>query len=221
MSTSAGYAGVVTTLNPRPSRPRRKRAGSYHHGDLRRALLEQALRTVERSGVESLTLRNVGEALGVSRSALYRHFSSKDALVTAVVTEGFREMGDALAEAWTRDGRGGAGFEAMGIAYVRYAVAHPAHYRLMFGRVSRLDEDPALAEAATRAFQLLVDALEAQQREGLVRPDPAVWLAQFVWATMHGVASLAIDGRLPDDPTGDALAHYVVGRIRDAVRVTG
>ena len=79
-------------------RPQRKRAGQYHHGDLRRALIDQALRTIDKEGVEGLTLRAVGEALGVSRTALYRHFSGKQALVAGVAREGFRTLRLALVD---------------------------------------------------------------------------------------------------------------------------
>ena len=91
---------------------RRKRA--YHHGDLRRALLEEAVRTIRNDGAAALTLRAVGTRLGVSRTALYRHFADKSALLNAVSEEGFRHLGDALEHAW-RDGSGGvSSFEAMG-----------------------------------------------------------------------------------------------------------
>src|ERR687896_1086249 len=98
------------------NRPKRKRAGQYHHGDLRRALLEEALRTIQTDGVEQLTLRAAGEKLGVSRTALYRHFSDKQALLAAVGREGFRMLRLALTGAWEEHGRGRAGFEAMGLA---------------------------------------------------------------------------------------------------------
>src|SRR5688572_24735913 len=101
-------------------RPLKKRAGQYHHGDLRRALIDQALRTIDKFGVEGLTLRSVGEALGVSQTALYRHFSSKQALVAAVAREGFRMLRLALVEAWDTHGRGRPGFEAMGEAYLQF-----------------------------------------------------------------------------------------------------
>ncbi|HEX6216218.1 MAG TPA: TetR/AcrR family transcriptional regulator, partial [Vicinamibacterales bacterium] len=114
-------------------RPKKKRAGQYHHGDLRRALLEEAVRTIQTHGVETLTLRTVGERLGVSRTALYRHFADKPALLAAVGREGFRMLRLTLTEAWEQSGRGREGFEAMGIAYVRFAVDHPSHYRVMFG----------------------------------------------------------------------------------------
>src|SRR5688572_30965197 len=114
-------------------RPKKKRAGHYHHGDLRRALVEEAVRTIQTHGVETLTLRTVGERLGVSRTALYRHFADKPALLAAVGREGFRMLRLTLTEAWEQNGRGRDGFEAMGIAYVRFAVDHPSHYRVMFG----------------------------------------------------------------------------------------
>src|SRR5215467_1838029 len=93
-------------------KPGKKPAKPYHHGDLRRALLDEALRTIQTHGVEQLTLRTVGERLGVSRSALYRHFADKQSLLAAVGTEGFRTLRQAVAEAWGRNGRGRLGFDA-------------------------------------------------------------------------------------------------------------
>ena len=200
-------------------RPRKKRAGQYHHGDLRRALIDQALRTIDKLGVEGLTLRSVGEALGVSRTALYRHFSNKQALVAAVAREGFRTLRLSLVDAWERNGRGRAGFEAMGEAYLEFAVAHPSHYRVMFGRfVESCARDPELIEEATAAFQALVDALVDQQREGGVRKDDPQMLARFVWSLTHGIAMLVIDGQLrEDDESGAALNRYAADRIRAAI----
>jgi AcrR family transcriptional regulator len=200
-------------------RPRKKRAGQYHHGDLRRALIDQALRTIDKLGVEGLTLRGVGDALAVSRTALYRHFSDKQALVAAVAREGFRTLRLALVDAWDREGRGRAGFEAMGEAYLQFAVAHPAHYRVMFGRfVESGARDPELIEEAKAAFQALVDALVEQQRDGQVRADDPLMLARFVWSVTHGVAMLVIDGQLREsDESGTALNRYAAERIRAAI----
>ena len=200
-------------------RPRKKRAGQYHHGDLRRALIDQALATIDRLGVEGLTLRSVGDALGVSRTALYRHFSSKQALVAAVAREGFRTLRQGLVDAWELNARGRAGFEAMGAAYLHFAVAHPSHYRVMFGRfVESCARDPELVQEAKAAFQALVDALEDLQREGSARDDDPVVLARFVWAFTHGIAMLVIDGQLRDgDESGAALNAYAAERIRAAI----
>ena len=200
-------------------RPRRKRAGQYHHGDLRRALIDQALRTILTAGVEGLTLRGVGEALGVSRTALYRHFSDKQALVAAVAREGFRTFRRALVDAWEQQGRGRAGFESMGEAYLQFAVAHPSHYRVMFGRfMESCARDPELINEATGAFQALLDALVEGQREGWVRQDDPVILARFVWSVTHGIAMLVIDGQLRDsDEAGPALNRYAAERIQAAI----
>ena len=84
----------------RKTAAKRSAPASYHHGDLRRALLEEAVRTIQTHGVEALTLRTVGERLGVSRTALYRHFADKPALLAAVGREGFRLLRLALTEAW-------------------------------------------------------------------------------------------------------------------------
>jgi AcrR family transcriptional regulator len=98
----------------RRNRPKKKKAGQYHHGDLRRALVEEALRTIQTDGVEELTLRAVGETLGVSRTALYRHFSDKQALLAAVGGEGFRMLRLALTRAWDEHGQGTEGFRGHG-----------------------------------------------------------------------------------------------------------
>jgi len=206
-----------------PGRPRKKRAGQYHHGDLRRALIDQALRTIDKRGVEGLTLRGVGEALGVSRTALYRHFSDKQSLVAAVAREGFRTLRVALVEAGEGAGRGQAGFDAMGHAYVQFAVAHPAHYRVMFGRfVESGARDPQLIEEAEAAFQALVDALVGQQRDGQVREDDPILQARFVWSVVHGIAMLTIDGQLgAGEDASTLLGSYAASRLRAALAAAG
>jgi AcrR family transcriptional regulator len=191
----------------------------YHHGDLRRALVEEALRTIQSEGIDQLTLRAVGERLGVSRTALYRHFKDKQALLAAVGREGFRTLRLALTAAWDQDGRGRAGFEAMGHAYVRFAADHPSHYRVMFGRfLESCAKDEELVHEAKAAFQVLVDALVSLQEGGLVRADDPLLQARFIWANVHGIAMFVIDGQLLDDERGEALSRYATERIRDAIR---
>jgi len=202
----------------RPDRTR-KRPDTYHHGDLRRALVHEAAKTMQAHGVERLTLRAVGDRLGVSRTALYRHFADKATLLAAVAREGFISLRGELLTAWQGAGRGLEGLDAMGIAYVQFAITHPAHYRVMFGGfIDSGIKDPEFEEQASAAFQVLVDALIALQREGLVRRDEPRQLAQFVWATVHGVAMLGIDGQLQHQHA-DArdLIQYAVDRLRAAL----
>jgi AcrR family transcriptional regulator len=186
---------------------------------LRRALIAEAVRTIGDSGVEALTLREAGRRLGVSRTALYRHFRDKSALLAAVAREGFQRFRADLLEAWEQAGRGRDGFAAMGEAYIRFATANPSHYRVMFGQFSALcARDPALQADASAAFQALLDALSALRTQRVDGgPDPNL-LAEYIWATVHGVAMLAIDGQLgPDPATSRALTAFAIERLDAAL----
>lgn len=205
---------------PGTRRRRRKPPAAYHHGDLRHALLDEAVRTIRDDGVDAVTLRAVGARLGVSRTALYRHFADKSALLAAVAREGFQTFRRELQKAWDRAGGRRQGFEAMGRAYQRFAVANPAHYRVMFGAFKDLAKrDSELEADASAAFDVLVDALIALQRDGLVRSQDPRALAQFIWATVHGVAMLSIDGQLGPNPSpsADALARFAQERLAVAI----
>jgi AcrR family transcriptional regulator len=196
-------------------RPARKPASRYHHGDLRRALLDEAVRTIQIEGVDALTLREAGRRLGVSRTALYRHFRDKSALLAAVARDGFQRFRQDLVDAWTAGGRRRHGFEQMGRAYVSFAAANPSHYRVMFGAFRDLcEKDPALQADAAAAFQVLVDAIQTLQTAGEIRGDDPRQLARFIWSAVHGVASLAIDGQLgPDPKVRDALVSFTLERL--------
>jgi AcrR family transcriptional regulator len=204
---------------PRATRPARKPRDQYHHGDLRRALLQAAVRTLQKRGFDALTLRAVGDELGVSRSALYRHFADKAALLTAVASEGFRMLESALRSSWETNGRGVRGFQAQGEAYVRFALENPWHYRVMFGSGFELVADDAeLSANGAAAFAVLVEALVEQQAQGLVREDDPQLQANFVWAAVHGVAMLAIDGNFEHQGTDPSrIARYAVERIRTGI----
>ena len=205
-----------------PSRPRRKPRDRYHHGDLRRALLDEAVRTIQKDGVEALTLRTIGVRLGVSRTALYRHFADKRALLSAVATEGFRLLRERLVEAW---GSGGiSGFDAMGVAYIRFAMGNPSHYRVMFGGAPApaiLDTAPPedeLTRQGTAACNPQVTAIVALQKEGAVLKDDPVQLARFIWAGVHGISMLIIDGQFHHLKSQiDDLIHFAVERLHTGV----
>jgi AcrR family transcriptional regulator len=200
----------------------RKPRRSYHHGNLRRALLDEALATIRAEGVEGVTLREIGAKLGVSRTALYRHFADKRALLAAVATEGFRTLRAQLVSAWEDGGRTSAAFDAMGVAYVRFAVANPAHYRVMFGGfVDREVPEPELDAEGAGAFQALVDALAALQHDGQVRADDTLTVARYVWAVVHGVARLAIDGLLHEPGALEDLIGYAIARLRAGLAADG
>jgi hypothetical protein len=103
---------------------------------------------------------------------------------------------------------------------VRFAKANPSHYRVMFGQFSALcAKDPGLQADAAAAFQVLLDALSALQREGTVPATDLTLLAEFIWATVHGVAMLAIDGQLgPDAAAAQVLGDFAVERLKNTIQ---
>ena len=181
-------------------------------------MVDEAVRLIQAEGIAALTLREVGSRLGVSRSALYRHFADKDALVAAVALEGFRMLRAALREAWRTAAPGPRRLDGMGTAYVRFAVEHPSHYRVMFGAdLAAMSETVAASDESVDAFQALVDGIVAQQRDGHLRPDEPTQLALYIWAVVHGVAMLALDGRLPPDVDVAALSGLANERLHTGI----
>jgi hypothetical protein len=135
----------------------------------------------------------------------------------AVASEGFRTLREELVRAWEEGGRSGAAFQAMGAAYIRFAVANPSHYRVMFGGFVDPQEQTELATEAGGAFQALVDALGALQRQVVVRGDDTVLMARFVWSVVHGVAMLGIDGQLREPGSIEELMRYALKRLRTGI----
>src|SRR4029453_11711074 len=123
-------------------------------------------------------------------------------------------------QAWEGQGGGRKGLEAMGAAYVGFAVAHPSHYRVMFGGyVRNAEPDSDLAKEGAGAFQVLVDAIVSQQKAGQIRRDNPLALAQYIWANVHGIAMLAIDVQLKQ-PIDDVI-RFANERMRTGIESTG
>ena len=221
MSTlRAYYEDMPESTVARVRKPRNR----YHHGDLRRALVQEAVRTIADEGVDRLTLREAGTRLGVSRTALYRHFSDKSALLAAVARDGFQRFRHDLVAAWSKAPGTDRGFEMMGDAYVRFAVENPGHYQVMFGDYRHLcDKDPELHTDAVAAFQVLIDAIVSLQAAGLVRRDEPRILAEYIWAIVHGVSMLAINGQLgPARAVSEHLSdllHLTFKRMRSGIEM--
>ena len=146
-------------------------AAPYHHGDLRRALIDTALAMVTEEGAWNFTLREVARRAGVSQAAPYNHFEDKSALLAEVAALGFqslRQTMDAAARGQPRSGR--QALAGVGAAYVRFGVEHPAHYRLMFGaELADKARHPTLQAASDAAFAVLTGVLERGQASGQVR----------------------------------------------------
>lgn len=162
----------------------------YHHGNLREVLIAEGVKIIEEKGVNSLTLREIGERAGVSRTAPYRHFADKAEFLDAISEAGFTEFADALEAA--RDSnvkeRFGVRLHAMGVAYLKFAGERRAYYQAMFGECSR----PG-GPAAQRAFAVLEGMIKSGQTSGDIRPGDAAIRAKVVWALVHGIATLRLD----------------------------
>jgi AcrR family transcriptional regulator len=178
---------------------------AYHHGDLRRVLVEAAARLVAERGLRGVTLREVGRRAGVSHAAPYHHFADRDALMAAVAEEGFRRFDTAQTAAAAAAGPAPrARLTALGVAYVRFAAAHPHHFRLMFRpELWKPGAYPGLAAVAARTFARLSETVGAC-RGG---EDPQL-PALLAWSAIHGLATLWLDGALAGgNPAGTALSQ--------------
>jgi AcrR family transcriptional regulator len=169
----------------------------YHHGDLRQALVDAAIKLLRKKGLDALTLRGVAREAGVSQAAPYRHFEDRRALVAAVAEDGFRRLGAAMmAQPKTRSlSRNPAeGLRQLAVQYVRFAHAHPAEYRVMFGEELAPDASyPDLRASSRAVFEMLSGGIAALQEGGMIRKgDPEV-IAIAAWAMMHGLVMLSLN----------------------------
>ena len=182
-------------MSTSPSQP------PYHHGDLPAALLAAAERLLREHGPAGLSLREVARQAGVSHNAPYRHFPTREALLAALAAEGFHRLDAVLREAAASAAQTGeAPLLPLGRAYLRFAAAHPALYRLMFGAGPRKDEHPALRAAAAPAFATLAACTPDRQA------------AIGAWALVHGLAQLLQDGQVAEELVGPELIEAVLGR---------
>jgi AcrR family transcriptional regulator len=162
---------------------------TYHHGDLRAALVRAAIELLEESGETELSLRAVARRAGVSPAAPYRHYADREALASAVASVGYLELAERLAAAHpspsTPEELG-----SVAVAYVQFALERPALFRIMFGEPCDRDGDERVA--ATAAVALYVRGIVERT---FPRGDYEA-LANAVWALVHGLAFLHLDGKL-------------------------
>jgi AcrR family transcriptional regulator len=181
--------------------------GRYHHGDLRRALVDAALEALAQKGPAGLGLRELARQVGVSAAAPYRHFADRNALLEAVAIDGFERFTASMQEA--RD----AVFEneqlaAMAYAYVRFAIQQPQLFRLMFSAELDHQRNPALAKAGEAAYASLAVAAARED------PTAAAEVAVTCWAFVHGLAMLLLDGQIlgSTPANSDALIRKLTER---------
>jgi AcrR family transcriptional regulator len=185
---------------------------TYHHGDLRAACVRAAMELLEESGEAALSLRAVARRAGVSPAAPYRHYADREALVSAVAAVGYRELAERLAAAHPSPSTPEQ-LAGVAVAYVQFALQRPALFRIMFGEPCDRDDDERVA--ATAAVSLYVRGIV----EGVFPDADAEALATAIWALVHGLAFLHLDGKL-DAANPTAVAERVTVAIHALLTAT-
>ncbi|MDD5394238.1 MAG: TetR/AcrR family transcriptional regulator [Thiothrix sp.] len=188
---------------------------TYHHPNLREALIQETEKMLAGCQLDSITLQELGLRLGVTRSAPYRHFASKNLLLCAVA-----ERACGRFKLMLRDIRLQAQlppqerFRQMVIAYFTFAVGNPDYYRLLFREpLMGANQTPELAQSRASSFEELLLMLQECQDAGLVQVGDKGQQALFVWSTMHGMSSLLVDGHLRLDVVGEGIFEVLFQNI--------
>lgn len=170
-------------------------ATSYHHGNLREALLSAAVDSIREQGAENLSLRALARVVGVSQTAPYRHFADKNGLLVELARQTFDELSRVTSERIDPALNCADNLLRAGEAYLRYAIANPEKYRLIFGSsITQREQYPQLQTAARSAFNVLLQLMAEGAQRGEFLPTEPMLLANNCWSSIHGFALLTIDG---------------------------
>ena len=195
---------------------------TYHHGDLRRALLDALEEIVSERGVDGVSLRETARRAGVSHSAPAHHFGDLDGMLNAMATEGFERLTEAFALAIgevesLESPPAHAYLRALGSAYLHFATEHPAHYDVMFRSPKAADweeyQTTPAGIGAISSFGPLAVMIGRLIEEGVIDAEHGRYAATMLWGMCHGIAALWIDGRLQgfyEDHTIDQLIDGVM-----------
>lgn len=177
---------------------------SYHHGNLRAALLAEARALLEEGGAASLSLREIARRVGVAAPSAYHHFGSLEAIAVALAQDGFAELAATLEQgAIVAKGR----LLGVGRAYVHFAIGNPGLYRLMFGDGFKLasSESEEVRVLRRRSYEILKVELRKRRPEEEIAAS-----ALFLWSLVHGLALLMIDGQIENNVDVDKMIDSVL-----------
>ena len=175
--------------------PRKK---SYHHGDLKNALIKAGADILSKEGVSALSLRKVAHRAGVSHAAPYAHFADKQALIAAISTEGYKKLYEKIAQVAGQ-------YQADPLrrlveaswAYVQFALDEPDQFKVtLSGMIEKEQDYPAFVETARETFSLVVDIVAQCQQAGILRAGPADLVAVSAWSLIHGFVTLLLENQV-------------------------
>jgi len=190
-----------------------KPKSTYHHGNLKAALVIEATNMIVTNGIEALSLRKLAQEVGVSRTAAYHHFKDKAALLSAIAVTGF-ELWQKQSEAILNDEKLKAKekFSQFVRAYIRFANENAHLYELMFGREiwQQHQNSEELTDIAYKSFNYQVEMTKYWQSVGVLANENPLRQAQVCWGTLHGIARLLIDGIYTDYNAIDEMCDCIV-----------
>lgn len=195
----------------------------YHHGDLRRTIIETAMAMLHEDKGWQFTLREVARRAGVSHAAPYKHFPDKAALLAEMALLGFDRLHKALSAAKPKRSNSLRDeFFAVGRAYVKFGTSNPGLYRLMFSAEAGKTAEVHLSERALAVFGVVTEMLERGQVEGVLRKRDVRGRAAACWAQMHGITMLTMEGlfqleKVGPNPLDAALTTLLEGLENQAV----
>jgi AcrR family transcriptional regulator len=202
------------------------KARSYHHGDLKNALLAAALELIAVNGARALSLREVARATGVSHASTYRHFPNKESVLAAIAERGFRELTQQMRRAALQSPRTPLQrLHRIGMAYVAFGRTHPHHIQIMFGDfINSHQIYPSLLEASRAAFEVLLSTVRAGQNAGLIRGTDERLVSFAAWSQVHGLALLIGSGHISTDDSvtlpSDEIAGAALNLLQAGLAVT-
>jgi AcrR family transcriptional regulator len=199
----------------------------YHHGNLKEEFLKIAFEFIDKEDVDKLTLKVLSDATGTSRSAIYRHFSSKDALMEEIIRRGFEEFDTVTSPILLNQELPLVDrFYNTSKIYIQWAKENPNLYRLLFGRKYAYirEEILSIKEESCDAFGALKKAVEEGQKKGILKQEDSLRQSVIIWASLHGLASLIIDGfmdveELSDLLVDDMFRSLLAGCISNKVKI--
>lgn len=187
---------------------------SYHHGELRKTLLKQAISMINSTGTQSLSMRALGESIGVSRTALYHHFKNKNDLLSAVAESGFNTWQDLVSPIINDNTVPEQQILRSYIkSYIEFSTENAFIYELMFGSTPWKEQacSESLKNTAYKSFQFHLSLTMRWQKSGILNSDvDTLRLAQITWGTLHGICKLIIDGIYADNKNIDHLVDTII-----------
>jgi AcrR family transcriptional regulator len=224
MPKTAAAASTVAaprarTRKPPPAKPN----GQYHHGDLRRSLVECGTHLLDTEGAEAMSLRSTARMAGVSPAAPAHHFKDKNGLLAAIAAQGFRDMAARSGLQGLVEGDAAVRLHALARDYVQFAAQYPARFQLMFGtQIAHRAQYPELLDAALASYRGLIDVVSPLLGAKAAKAMSVDDFTFCVWGTMHGLAVMAsnrlnaptLKSRLSVDEMAALFARYVIATIR-------